>query len=351
MKRSYRSKVTAAALANFLILVLFAGASFGGNLTIKLATVAPEGSSWMLSLKEAVAEVRSKTAGRVNFRVYPGGIAGDEPDVIKKMRVGQYQGAVFTGVGMGEILPESRVVELPYLYRNVEEIDYVQGRFTPVIEQGFRARNFEFIAWMEPGLVYLMSQKPIRKPADLQGVRMWVWEGDPLADAMIKAYRIAPVPIALPDVLMALQTGMINTVYAPPLVALALQWHTRVKYFLDEPLTNSTGAVLISRDAWAKISPADQLAVKEIMRAHLARLARVTRRQNQESIEKFRQMGIRIEKLDPKSHDEMSAIAASMRPKLIGRMYSAEQLRQIEGYLAEFRSLNARGASRSKKPQ
>ena len=351
MKRSYRSKVTAAALANFLILVLFAGASFGGNLTIKLATVAPEGSSWMLSLKEAVAEVRSKTAGRVNFRVYPGGIAGDEPDVIKKMRVGQYQGAVFTGVGMGEILPESRVVELPYLFKNVEEIDYVQGRFTPVIERGFRARNFEFIAWMEPGLVYLMSQKPVRKPAELRGLRMWVWEGDPLADAMIKAYRIAPVPLALPDVLMALQTGMINTVYAPPLVALALQWHTRVKYFLDEPLTNSTGAVLISRDAWAKISPADQLAVKEIMRAHLARLARVTRRQNQESIEKFRQMGIRIEKLDPKSHDEMSAIAASMRPKLIGRMYSAEQLRQIEGYLAEFRSLNARGASRSKKPQ
>ena len=351
MKPTYARNLTAAALATLLNLALIAGACYGGNVTIKLATVAPEGTSWMLALKEAVAEVKSKTAGRVNFRIYPGGIAGDEPDVIKKMRVGQYQGAVFTGVGMGEILPESRVVELPYLYRSVEEIDYLQGRFTPVIEQGFRARNFEFIAWMEPGLVYLMSQKPIRKPADLQGVRMWVWEGDPLADAMIKAYRIAPVPIALPDVLMALQTGMINTVYAPPLAALALQWHTRVKYFLDEPLTNSTGAVLISRDAWAKITPADQSAVKETMRAHLARLARVTRRQNQESIEKFRRMGIKIERLDPASHQEMSSIAASMRPKLVGKMYSAEQLRQVEGYLAEFRAQRASGASHGKKPQ
>jgi len=350
MKRATSRKITATALAALLNLVLLAGAASGGNVTIKLATVAPEGTSWVNVLKEAVTEVRSKTAGRVNFRVYPGGIAGDEPDVIKKMRVGQYQGAVFTGVGMGEILPESRIVELPYLYRNVAEIDYVQGRFTPALEQKFRARNFEFIAWMEPGLVYLMSQKPIRKPADLQGVKMWVWEGDPLADAMIKAYRIAPVPIALPDVLMALQTGMINTVYAPPLAALALQWHTRVKYFLDEPLTNSTGAVLISRDAWARISPADQLTVKETIRAHLARLTRITRRQNQESIEKFRQMGIRIEKLDPRSHEEMSAIAASMRPKLVGRIYSVEQLGQIEGYLAEFRGKNARGAARTGKP-
>lgn len=317
--------------------LLFATAAVAAPVTIKFATVAPEGSSWMNIMKEAAADLKKTTDGRVIFKLYAGGVAGDEPDVIKKIRIGQYQGGGFTGVGLGEILPESRIVELPFLFRNLQEFDHVQKKLTPHFEEHFRAKGYEFIAWAEPGLVYLMSQKPIRSAADLRGVKMWVWEGDPLAEALLKAFKVSPVPIALPDVLMSLQTGMINTVYAPPLAALAVQWNTRIKYLLDDPITNSTGAILVSKAAWEKIAPADQKTAKEVLRRHFARLTAVTRKQNQEAIAKFRQMGITVIKADPKNHEEMAGLAVGIRTSLIGRLYPAELLKEVEGYLAELR--------------
>lgn len=297
-------------------------------------------------MKEAATELNKETGGRVNFRLYPGGVAGDEPDVIKKIRINQYQGGGFTGVGLGEILPESRVMELPFLFRNLQEFDHVQKKLTPYFEERFRSRGFEFIAWAEPGLVYLMSQKPVRSAADLQGARMWVWEGDPLAEALLKAYKVAPVPVALPDVLMALQTGMINTVYAPPLAALAVQWHTRIKYLLDDPLTNSTGAILVSKAAWDRIAPLDQQTAKTVLRRHFARLTVVTRKQNQEAIAKFRQMGITVIKADPKSHEEMVQLAVGIRERLVDRLYPAELLRKVESSLAEVRGNGTKRSSR-----
>ncbi|OFZ80832.1 MAG: hypothetical protein A2583_01600 [Bdellovibrionales bacterium RIFOXYD1_FULL_53_11] len=305
--------------------------------TVKFATVAPEGSMWTDVLKEINSDIKTRTGGRVEFKIYPGGIAGDEPDVLRKMRVGQYHGAGFTGVGLGEVLGKTRILELPFMFRSLQELDYVKSRITPEIEAGLKEKGFVFLGWAEPGLVYIFAQKPIHGPADMNGVKMWGWEADPLAAAIFKAFKVTPVHIALPDVLMGLQTGMLNAVYGPPLAAMALQWHTKVKFMMSEPLTNSTGGVLVSKKTWDRMQPQDQAVVKSAFLTGLDKLTAVTRKQNNEAIARFKQFGIKIVSITKTDIEEMIKVASIVRPQLVGKLYSADLLKRVEGWLAEKR--------------
>ncbi|OFZ84294.1 MAG: hypothetical protein A3K03_02365 [Bdellovibrionales bacterium RIFOXYD1_FULL_44_7] len=321
----------------FILLSLLVGSQAYASTVIKFATVAPEGSSWMDVLKEAGNKIKDQTKGRVEFRYYPGGIAGDEPDVLRKMRAGQYHGAGFTGVGLGEILPELRIMELPFFFKNLAEIDYIKEKITPEFKNKFNGKGYVFLGWAEPGLVYLFAQKPIKSASDMTGVKLWAWEGDPLADAMIKAFKVTPVHISLPDVLMALQTGMLTAVYAPPMAAMALQWHTKVKYMMNEPLTNSTGGALVTKKQWDKISAEDQATVMSVFKSSLDELTIATRKQNVESIDKFKELGIKIDSLSKLGFQEMTAAAAEIRPQLVGKLYSADLLKRVESLLSDLR--------------
>ena len=327
-------------LALFLLLCGFAGvnAASAASVAFKFATVAPEGSMWMVVMHEVADEIKAKTKGNVEIKLYPGGIAGDEPDVLRKMRVGQYHGAGFTGVGLGEVAPEIRILELPFFYDSLDELHYVRDKLTPYFEEKLKAKNYIFLDWAEPGLVYLLSKKPIRGVDDMNGVKMWAWEGDPLADAMLKMFKISPVRVALQDVLMGLQTGMINAAYAPPLAALALQWQTKVKYMTSEPMTNSVGAILFSKTQWEKLTPADQQLVRKIMANGAAKLAQSTAKQNSEVIEKFKQQGIQIVTPAKEGRDEMFNAGAKVRQELVGKLYSADLLKRVEDLVQEFRT-------------
>lgn len=320
-----------------LIAMLVSLTANAAPVVIKFATLAPEGTTWMEIMKESAKDIASKSKGAVEFKFYPGGIAGDEPDVLRKMRAGQYHGAGFTGLALGELVPEIRVLELPFFYRNIQELDYVKEKLTSEFEKKLLEKGQVLIGWAEPGLVYVLSQKPVKSANDLRGMKMWAWEGDPLAAALIHSFNITPVNIALPDVLMALSTGMLNAVYAPPMASMALQWHTKVKYMLNEPLTNSTGAVIISKKQWDQISAADQAYIKKSLGGALVKLTAATRKQNDESIAKFKQMGLELVAPTAEGREEMIKAAAAIRPQLVGKLYSADFLKSVEKHIADFR--------------
>ena len=219
---------------------------------IKFATVAPEGSAWMKHMRTLDKELREKSDGRLGFRFYAGGIAGDEVDVLKKMRIGQIHCAAFSGVGFGQILPMVRVLDLPFLFRNDKEIDLVHEEMRPFFTNEFRRKGFELLAWGEVGNVHLFSKVPIQRVKDLSGLKVWTWSGDPIAKETFSNMGVNPIPLAITDVTTALNTGMIDTIYAPPLGALALQWHRSMKYMTALPLTHSTGALLITSKYFKK---------------------------------------------------------------------------------------------------
>lgn len=312
-------------LVSLFLLLGFSAISFAAEpLTIKFATVAPEGSTWMNTMKELEKTIREKTRGQIVFRVYAGGVAGDELDALRKIRIGQLQAAAFSGVGFGQILPAVRVLDLPFLFRNDKEIDLVQKEMEGFFAEQFRQKDFELLSWAEVGNVHLFSQEPIRKVSDLAKLKVWTWSGDPIAKETFSAMGTNPIPLAITDVTTALNTGMIDTVYAPPLGAIALQWNLYVKYMTSLPLAHSTGAVLVSKNFAQKIPAEHFKIIKDEFHRSMERLTIELRKQTEESVAVLEKGGIKIlpvpQEADLKDfykvHDQVAqALTGKLYPK------------------------------------
>ncbi|MBZ0265499.1 TRAP transporter substrate-binding protein DctP [bacterium] len=305
---------------------------------IKFATLAPDGSTWTNVMRDLDKEVQEATNGEVGFRIYAGGVQGDEPDVIRKMRFGQLHSAGFTGTGLGEILPEVRVLELPFLFANKDEIDAVASAMYERFDSEFRKKGYVLLGWTEVGYVYLFSNTPIRGKKDVQGQKVWTWQGDPLAKELFEEMGINPLPLSVTEVLTGLQTGMLDAVYCAPYAAVGLQWFTRVKYMLDLPLTNAMGAVLMTKSQFDKIPPEHQAKLLEISREKLRELTILSRKDNEEAIRQMIKSGITVlEKPEVDELQNFRAIGEGVKRDLTGSLYSAELLVEVEEVLATFR--------------
>jgi TRAP-type C4-dicarboxylate transport system substrate-binding protein len=306
--------------------------------TIKFATIAPEGSSWMNVMREYDAAVRKESGGRLGFKFYAGGIAGDEKDVLRKIRIGQYQAGGFTGVGMGEIAPEVRILDTPFLFRNTAEIDYIYNKFGDEFKSDFEKGGFVLLGWAEVGFVNVFTQKPIYSVQDMKDVKAWMWECDPIARVSFKVLHLAPIPLSITDVNSALQTGMINCVYSTPYAIIALQWYTKVKYMLDLPLANSSGAVLISKRYFDSLPGDLQQILLKNGQIFLSKLTQLSRKENAEAIKTLESKGIVVTK--PKSKSDLQyyyKTGEEARQMLVGQLYTADFLKSVESALAQFR--------------
>jgi TRAP-type C4-dicarboxylate transport system substrate-binding protein len=261
---------------------------------LKFATLAPTGTTWMKLLDEWAETVKSASNGRLVFKIYPGGVQGDEPDVLKKIRFGQLHGGAFTGYGIGRIHSPTRVLELPFLFENIDEIDYVRERLMPDIRQGYRDNGYEMLGWMEVGYIYFFSRKPIRSLQDLAHARLWYWQGDPLGKAFFDASGLSPVPLSIIDVYTSLSTGMIDTVYAPPLGALALQWFSKTKYITNVPMANGIGSLVVSRKFFQGLPQDLQLLLKRSGEETGRKLVAATRQDNTEALAVLQQHGLEL---------------------------------------------------------
>lgn len=305
---------------------------------IKIATLAPEGSTWMKAMHQMDDEVRSRTDNRVGFQFYPGGVQGDEKDVLRKIRNGQLHGGGFTGFGLGAVASEVRVLEMPFMYQDLAELDYVRGKIDGELDQIFDNNGYWNLGWVDVGFIYIFSKQPIATPEELAEARMWVWAGDPLAELFFKAFGISPIPLSAPDVLTSLQTGVINSAYSSPLGCIALQWFTRVSYMTNVPITHGMGALLVSKKALGKVSEDDLATLREVARPILRELTEQTRVQNGEAIEEMKKEGVQVVEVSDEVHRQFFDTGRTAWNDGIGELYSAELLEQVKALLAEYRS-------------
>ena len=297
---------------------------------IKFATVAPEGSTWMNHMKVIDKELREKSGGRLGFRFYAGGIAGDEIDVLKKMRIGQIHCAAFSGVGFGQILPMVRVLDLPFLFRDDKEIDRVHGEMRAFFTTEFMRNGFYLLAWAEVGNVHLFSKVPIKRVTDLSGLKVWTWSGDPIAKETFSSMGVNPIPLAITDVTTAINTGMIDTIYSPPLGALALQWHRPMKYMTALPLTHATGAVLISSKTFKKLPENLGDLLMTTFEKEMRSLTLTLRSQNNEAVKLIKDSGLTIVPV-PVGQDleDFYNIHDKVAENLTGTIYPKQVLKQV----------------------
>ena len=305
---------------------------------IKFATIAPEGSAWMVKMRALDKNLREKSQGKLRFRFYPGGVAGDEPNVLKKIRIGQIHCAGFTGVGFGQILPEVRVLDLPYLFRNYKEIDLVHRELRDFFSDKFREKGFEMLAWAEVGNVNLFSKKPIRRVEDLSGLKIWAWSGDPVAKVTFSSMGNNPIPLPITDVTTALNTGMIDTVYATPLAALVLQWHSYTHYMSAMPLTHSTGAILITKKAFDRLPPELSKLLKDSLNKGMIDLTTKLREDADGAVKQIQMSGLKVVPSPTGSDlEKIYKVHDRVAQRLTGKLFSKDLLDRVYIILKKIR--------------
>jgi TRAP-type C4-dicarboxylate transport system substrate-binding protein len=329
----------------FLLLgwpLLHPGCAAAAQVVFKFATLAPEGTPWMNLMEDMNQEIQHQSDGQVAFRFYAGGVAGDERDVIRKIRINQLHGGAFSGFGLGEILPEIRVLELPLLFRDAAEVEHVAATLFDHFAAGFANKGYVLLSLNESGAVQVFSQQPIRSGAEMASAKMWTWQGDPLPLALFKAYGVTPVPLALPDVLPSLQSGLINACYGPPLAVLALQWFTKVKYRLTLPITHVIGAFLLSEHQWQQLSPAHQTLVRQTVTKYNAKAAVTMRRHDAKALSLLQNFGIQDVIMPPEEVTRLQQISVKVRNDLVGKLYSREILERVIHLRDQYRQTHTR---------
>ena len=216
--------------AIFVILV-WAIPSLPAEATVlKIATISPDGSSWMRKMRQGAKEVEQLTEGRVKFKFYPGGVMGSDNVVLRKIRLGQLQGGAVPGGSLAKYAPNSQIYNLPLLFRSFREVDFVRERMDPIIVEALEEGGFVTFGLGEGGFAYLMSNARVTQVAHLKSKKIWVPDSDPTSVNTVESFGLSPIPLPLGDVLPSLQTGMINTVATSPIAAIALHWHTQVTH-------------------------------------------------------------------------------------------------------------------------
>ena len=267
-------------------------------ITVKLASLAPDGSVWHLAIEDMGAEWAEATDGRVRLRVYPGGVAGDEPDVVRKMRIGQLQAAVLTVGGLMEIDDAFRVFGIPMFFDSYEELYYVLDRMTPELTRRLDEKGYVLLNWGHDGWVHLFSTRPLRSLEELKSAKLFVGAGDDRAVQWWKSNGYRPVPLATTDILTGLQTGMIEALPSPPLAALLLQWYKQAPHMLDLGLAPLVGGTVIQKRVWQLIGAEDRAALLAAAAELGETLEREVPGQDAESVAEMEKRGLKVVRVE-----------------------------------------------------
>jgi len=310
--------------------------------TLKIATVAPEGSAWMNEMRAGAKEIKERTEGRVQIKFYGGGVMGNSSKVLGKIRIGNLHGGAFTPSALQKIYPEISLYGLPLTFESVEEVAYVRARLDKTIQDGLEQAGFINFGFASGGFAVIMSNDPVMGLGDMKGKRVWVPEGDTISYASMEALSLSPVTLPLTDVLTGLQTGLIDVVAMSPVGALVLQWHTKVKYITDMPLVYTVGFLAIDKRAFNKIDAVDQEIVREVMTRTYADLDEVSLSDNVEAMQALLNTGIESVKLDQEEASEIrSILGRSNRGMAEQGKYSLDLYNEMLRFVEEYRVGNA----------
>jgi TRAP-type transport system periplasmic protein len=310
------------------------------NVELRIATLAPDGSDWMKEFDKAAAEVKEKTGGRVTLKYFAGGQQGDERDYVRKIKLGQLDGAGVTSIGLSMIDESIRVLELPMLFKTAEEVDHVADKMWSYFQRKFEAKGFRLNDRGEVGWIYVISKDKLETMAQLKTAKIWQWGDDRLVGAMFKKLGLNGVPLGVPEVDSSLTSGRITAAYGSPYAAVALQWFSKVKYMTSMPMSFAIGATVVSIDATKKMSAEDQKKVQEIGTSSAKKLRRVIRKANSEAKDTMKKRGIIIVETPQPTIDEFEKAAKAVADELMGKVFSKAEYDMVIKYRDEYRAKN-----------
>lgn len=324
---------------SFLLLMFFTNSE---TYTMKMCAIAPEGTRWAeygYKFKESVEKLSNK---RLKVKWYLGGVMGDEPAELRKMRLGQLHGCGFTLVGLGKIASEVKVLEYPFLFESYEEKDYILKALTPDFKKVFEKKGFILMGWLEVGFVKFFSTVKVNNFNDLIRLKMWAWQGDEFAmEALSKFGMSNLIPLDLPDVLPSLSTGLIEGVYGPCYATLALQWHTRVKYMSDFNFSYTPAGIVYSKKWFYKLPPDLRNIIIETWNKILPEMMLALREDELNACKLLREGGIKIISFSPEELNKMKKLGEQSAEKFVGKLFPPLLIEKIRAKKAEFRKIKS----------
>jgi TRAP-type C4-dicarboxylate transport system substrate-binding protein len=328
-------------VAGLFVLGLMASTARAQSVTVKMATLVPDGSSWHQILKENADKWKTISGGRVVVRLYPGGVAGDDPDVVRKMRLGTLNAAVLTSVGIAEIDKSVYALGVPLMFDSYDELYYVLEKMRPRLESSIEAKGFVVLNWADGGWVHFFTQKPVAVPDELKAHKLFSWAGDSEAVEIWKDAGFNPVPLPSTELATALQTGLVTALPSPPQVAVISQFFNHAKNMTELKWQLLLGATVISKAAWEKI-PADiRPALLEAARESGRRLQEEVRASGDRDVEAMKKRGLTVVPVDAKARALWQKTAESMYPKIRGPIVPADAFDEALRYRDEYRKRGA----------
>ena len=312
---------------------------------LKLATLAPERSGWVQDMRKGAKEIKERTDGRVNVKLYVGGTQGDSEQVLRAIRTKRLHGGMFTPTDLQDRYADLNIYGLPFLFESAAEVDYVREQLDDTLLQGLEEAGFISFGFTNGGFAYLMSNEPVRGLDDLKGKRVWVPEGDRISYAAMDALELSPVTLPITDVMTGLQTGLIDIIAFPPTGTLALQWHTKVKYVTEMPILFSMGLMAIDAKAFNRLPEDDQAIVREVMGAMYAEFSRREPEENRNAKEALINSG--VQSIEP-TDGEVERIRKIMEKtnRRLGEqgLFSMELYDEMIAHIEDYRTQQANAA-------
>ena len=319
-----------------LLLTFFVGVFGLSALTIKIGTVAPAGSPWDNILHNMAGRWEQISNGAIKVVIYPGGIAGGESDMIRKMRIGQLQGAALTQLALGRIVPDILALNVPFLVTNDGEFDYLLSKTHDYFTKHFDSAGYQLLAWSSAGWVHFFSTKPISSPAELKKLRLGVPAGD---DSLLNAWRnlgFNAISLPIPDIMTGLQSGMIDAFYSPPSAAVVFQWFKGALHMSSFRVTPVVVGLVVDNRAWEQIPQQLRPQLRATMAEVDSELQKASASMDQDAIAAMKQHGLIVDPITPQEQQEWHDLATAGAKMVVGKLFSEESLQLVEEYLKQY---------------
>jgi TRAP-type C4-dicarboxylate transport system substrate-binding protein len=323
---------TLLAVACALALPSLARVSAAGNTTIRLGCLAPAGSSWDKVFRAWSNSLSKETGGAVSFQIFAGGVAGDERDVIRKMKLGQMDAGAMTSIGLGQIARPIQVLQMPGIIENYKQLNYVREKLSSDFEGMFQKEGYTLLGWGDAGFARQFAKKPILKPEDLKSVRPWVPRDDPTLPELMKIVGANGVPLGIPEVFPALQTGMVDTVVVSAIAAVALQWFRYVTHMSKEAPIAIVGATVLRSELYKSLPPDHQKKLMETSKKAHAALMDQVQKEDEKAYKTLVGRGIQVFDAQgtPEQKKAWDTVNAELIKRLTGRLWSKELLDKVQ---------------------
>jgi TRAP-type C4-dicarboxylate transport system substrate-binding protein len=324
-------------LSLLMLCAIFSGGA--GAKTLKIATLAPAGTTWMKEMKAGAKVIKQRTEGRVKLKFYPGGVMGNDQSVHRKIKIGQLHGGAFTPGGLGRVESSIQALGMPMMFKSLDEVDYVRARMDSDIKQRMEDKGFVILGISEGGFVRILSKQPMQDLESIRNSKVWMPEGDAIGQTVFKALGVTPISLPISDVFTGLQTGLIETVAVNPTSAIAFQWHTSTAFMTDVPVSYLIGVLAVQQKAFSKLSAADQEIVRQEMGKVFERMDKINRADEQAAQAALSNQGITFVKPNPGEVERWRQISEQSVDDMVDQgVMSRDVVNQVRSHLQSFRN-------------